>query len=194
MRYTQAEVFYHRTPGNVTERYIPESQFFLERDLNCSGGFFRDRLQRIEHTPDECFILPQSGEIVIYPAACRKHAGHCRNKQTEVEQHSTMRDPGIYHEYQYQQKLYHRNGLQPQSRDLTEDKKQLLDEKLHLLLDMADHPPAVRITRFIPDEPKAGGSYETVTCKVASVDTFEGCVVLTDKRRIPIQDISDIEI
>ena len=78
--------------------------------------------------------------------------------------------------------------------ELTEDKKQLLDEKLHLLLDMADHPPAVRITRFIPDERKAGGSYETVTCKVASVDTYEGCVVLTDKRRIPIADISDIEI
>ena len=78
--------------------------------------------------------------------------------------------------------------------ELTEDKKQLLDEKLHLLLDMADHPPAVRITRFIPDERKAGGSYEIITCKVASVDTFEGCVVLTDKRRIPIADISDIEI
>jgi hypothetical protein len=26
------------------------------------------------------------------------------------------------------------------------------------------------------------------------VDTYESCVVLTDKRRIPIQDISDIEI
>lgn len=78
--------------------------------------------------------------------------------------------------------------------ELTEDKKQLLDEKLHLLLDMAAHPPAVRITRFIPDERKAGGSYETVTCRVASVDTYEGCVVLTDKRRIPIADISDIEI
>ncbi len=78
--------------------------------------------------------------------------------------------------------------------ELTEDKKQLLDERLHLLLDMADHPPAVRITRFIPDERKAGGSYETVTCKIASVDTFEGCVVLTDKRRIPIADISEIEL
>ena len=78
--------------------------------------------------------------------------------------------------------------------ELTEDKKQLLDEKLHLLLDMADHPPAVRVTRFIPDERKAGGSYETITCKIASVDTYENCVVLTDKRRIPIQDISDIEI
>ena len=78
--------------------------------------------------------------------------------------------------------------------ELTEDKKQLLDEKLHLLLDMADHPPAVRVTRFIPDERKAGGSYETITCKITSVDTYENCVVLTDKRRIPIQDISDIEI
>ena len=78
--------------------------------------------------------------------------------------------------------------------ELTEDKKQLLDEKLHLLLDMSDRPPTVRITRFVPDARKAGGAYETVTCQVASVDTYENCVLLTDKRRIPIQDISDIEI
>jgi hypothetical protein len=84
--------------------------------------------------------------------------------------------------------------LTDQKAELSEDKKQMLDEKLRLLLDMTDHPPAVRITRFLPDERKAGGSYETVTCKVASVDTYEGCVVLTDKRRIPIADISDIEI
>ena len=78
--------------------------------------------------------------------------------------------------------------------ELTEDKKRLLDETLRLLLDMADHPPAVRITRFIPDGRKAGGSYETLTCKIASVDTYEGCVALTDKRRIPIEEITDIEI
>ena len=77
---------------------------------------------------------------------------------------------------------------------LDEDKKQMLDEILHLLLDMADDPPPVRITRFLQDERKEGGAYVTVTGKVAHVDTFAGDVVLTDKRRIPIEDILEIEM
>ena len=77
---------------------------------------------------------------------------------------------------------------------LTEDKKQMLDETLRLLLDMADNPPTVRITRFIPDPRKAGGAYVTVTGRVTDVDMLTGCVVLADKRRIPLQDILDIEM
>ena len=77
---------------------------------------------------------------------------------------------------------------------LDEDKKQMLDEILHLLLDMADTPPTVRITRFLQDARKEGGAYVTVTGKVAHVDIFEGCVVLTDKCRIPIEDILEIEM
>ena len=77
---------------------------------------------------------------------------------------------------------------------LTEDKKQMLDEVLRLLLDMADDPPAVRITRFLPDPRKAGGAYVTEEGRVDRVDTFEGCVVLTDKRRIPIRDILEIDL
>ena len=75
-----------------------------------------------------------------------------------------------------------------------EDKKQMLDEILHLLLDMADNPPSVRITRFLQDFRKEGGAYVTITGRVAHVDTLAGCVVLTDKRRIPIEDILEIEM
>ena len=77
---------------------------------------------------------------------------------------------------------------------LTEDKKQMLDESLHLLLDMADDPPPAWITRFIKDPHKEGGAYVTITGRVAHVDTLAGCVVLTDKRRIPIEDILEIEM
>ena len=77
---------------------------------------------------------------------------------------------------------------------LDEDKKQMLDEILHLLLDMADDPPSVRITRFLQDLHKEGGAYVTGTGRVAHVDTFAGCVVLTDKRRIPVEDILEIEM
>lgn len=77
---------------------------------------------------------------------------------------------------------------------LAEDKKQLLDEKLRLLLDMAHEPPVVHITRFIQDPRKAGGAYVTVAGIIADVDTLAGCIVLQDKQRIPIEDILEIEI
>ena len=77
---------------------------------------------------------------------------------------------------------------------LAEDKKQMLDEKLRLLLDMAHEPPAVRITRFVQDSRKAGGAYVTITGKITDVDAFTGSVVLQDKQRIPIEDILEIEI
>ena len=77
---------------------------------------------------------------------------------------------------------------------LTEDKKHMLDETLHLLLDMIDDPPAVRITRYVPDPRKAGGAYVTIVGRVAHVDTYGGCVVLTDKQRIPIEDILEIDM
>lgn len=77
---------------------------------------------------------------------------------------------------------------------LTEEKKHMLDETLRLLLDMADDPPDVHITQFIPDPHKTGGAYVTITGKVTAVDTFSSDVVLSDKRRIPLADILEIEI
>ena len=77
--------------------------------------------------------------------------------------------------------------------EMSEDKKQMLDEKLRLLLDAADHPPAVRITYFIPDARKAGGAYETVTGRIRSLDPYGEHLVLTDKRTVPLADLWDIE-
>lgn len=77
--------------------------------------------------------------------------------------------------------------------ELTEDKKQMLDEKLRLLRDLAEEMPTVRITYFLPDERKAGGSYVTVTGRVREIDPYESIVILTDKRRIPINELRKIE-
>ncbi len=76
---------------------------------------------------------------------------------------------------------------------MTEDKKQMLDEKLHLLLDAADHPPVVRITYFIPDLRKEGGAYETLTGRIRSLDPYGRHLVLTDKRTIPLEDLWDLD-
>ncbi len=77
---------------------------------------------------------------------------------------------------------------------LTEDKKQMLDETLRLLCSMADTPPPVRITYFLPDERKAGGSCITVTGTIREADPLGEAIIFTDKRKLPIEDILEIEI
>lgn len=77
--------------------------------------------------------------------------------------------------------------------EMTEDKKQMLDEKLHLLLDAAEHPPLVRITYFLPDARKAGGAYETLTGRIRGLDPYGNHLVLTDKRTVPLADLWDLD-
>ena len=76
---------------------------------------------------------------------------------------------------------------------MSDDQKQLLDEKLHLLLDAADHPPVTRITCFVPDPRKEGGSYETIIGQIRSLDPYGRHLILTDKRTIPLDDLWDLD-
>ncbi len=77
--------------------------------------------------------------------------------------------------------------------ELTEDQKYLLDEKLRLLTERGEDAPIVRITYFVPDKRKEGGSYETVAGRIKEIDAYGRAIVLTDKRRIPLDDLWDIE-
>ena len=77
--------------------------------------------------------------------------------------------------------------------ELTEDQKYLLDEKLRLLVERGEDPPTVRITYFVPDKRKEGGSYETVMGRIKEIHAYERVIILTDKRGIPLDDLWDIE-
>lgn len=69
-----------------------------------------------------------------------------------------------------------------------------VDAALQRLRELLPQAPAVSITYFVPDERKAGGSYQTVTGTVRRIDTVNGVLLLTDRREIPIADIFDISI
>ena len=61
--------------------------------------------------------------------------------------------------------------------------------------DLARHPKGarqVKITFFVPDERKEGGTYITVTGGLKRVDTDAGTLVMQDGRRIAAEDILDI--
>ncbi|WP_300756047.1 hypothetical protein [uncultured Oscillibacter sp.] len=73
--------------------------------------------------------------------------------------------------------------------ELTEEEKSALDAKLRLLVPGAD----AAITFFQPDGRKEGGAYVTVTSKVKRIDGPAHEIILTNGRRIPIDDVLEVE-
>lgn len=74
--------------------------------------------------------------------------------------------------------------------ELSEDMKTILNEKMQMILDNAENEPIVTITYFVPDKKKSGCAYVEVTGIVKEIDEYERCIVMTDKKKIPIEHIA----
>ncbi len=77
--------------------------------------------------------------------------------------------------------------------DLDEDTLATLNERLNWIKRILSEEPKVRITYFQPDAKKAGGSYLSAEGIVKQIHEFEHLLILTDGRKIPIDEISNIE-
>lgn len=75
---------------------------------------------------------------------------------------------------------------------LSEDKKQELDEKLQKLISEKKRTEPVTITFFQPDERKAGGSYRTVTGQIRKFDMYKRKVFFKDGTEIELEKIVEI--
>lgn len=76
---------------------------------------------------------------------------------------------------------------------LSEDKKQELDEKLQQRMADREKTESVTITYFQPDERKEGGSYVTVTGQIKKIDDCGQKIFLTDGTKIDLGRIVDIK-
>lgn len=74
--------------------------------------------------------------------------------------------------------------------ELTEDEKAVLDEKLRYLCETGEE---AIFTYFLPDGKKDGGTYVDAVGTIKKIDPLEGCVILTDRTAIPIEDILEVE-
>ena len=77
--------------------------------------------------------------------------------------------------------------------ELDENSKAALNEKLNMILEFIDEQPEVSITYFEPDKRKAGGAYITVTGTVKRIDEYEHLVIMTDGKKINIDDIYNLQ-
>ena len=78
------------------------------------------------------------------------------------------------------------------ARSLGEDALAALDEQLALLRQRLSDQPEITLTRFVPDEKKAGGHYETLTGQVRRLDEAGRALILTDGTKVDLEAIVEL--
>ena len=77
--------------------------------------------------------------------------------------------------------------------ELSEEEKQELDRKFHILEEHLKEQPEVQIEYFVQDEKKSGGAYVSTTAVIRRVDLVERLLIAADKRSFSFNDIRDLE-
>ena len=94
----------------------------------------------------------------------------------------------------YDEAVMETGRLTNRKRELNDEEIAALNQKLQFLSEHLKEHPTVTVTFFIPDAKKTGGSYATKTRRLKKIDTFERWIQLDDGSKIPINDITNIEI
>lgn len=76
--------------------------------------------------------------------------------------------------------------------ELDEDTLNRLNEQLNIIRNYIGTNVIVSITYFVPDDRKSGGVYVTHSGTVKKIDEYERVIVMSDKKRIPMEQISEI--
>ena len=77
--------------------------------------------------------------------------------------------------------------------ELDENTKEILNDKLQIVLEMNSDDLPVSITYFVPDKKKTGGAYVVKTGTIKRYDEYERQIIFTDKSSVSIDDVIDIE-
>jgi hypothetical protein len=76
--------------------------------------------------------------------------------------------------------------------ELSEEMKDIINDKLNVLNEKINSKPIATITYFIKDKVKEGGSYITITGNIKQIDLVNKYIILTNKKKISINDIIGI--
>ena len=77
--------------------------------------------------------------------------------------------------------------------ELEEDKKEQLDEKIHVLQENLWKKPEIIVTYFVPDEKKDGGAYVTHRGRIRKIDTYRHRLLFEDGTDVCMQYIFEID-
>lgn len=77
--------------------------------------------------------------------------------------------------------------------ELAENEKQIMDRTIQTLMQKEREQPKLRVTYFVPDDKKEGGSYRTVEGTWKKLEPYARVLVLSDGKKIPLDDILALE-
>ena len=78
--------------------------------------------------------------------------------------------------------------------ELEDDALIALDQQLALLRQRLPEQPEVFVTRFLSDERKAGGQYETLTGRVRRLDEGNRALLFTDGTRVDLDTVVELTV
>ena len=93
----------------------------------------------------------------------------------------------------YDEAISETQRLTETKKELDEDVKTRLNEKIAVLATRIAEHPVVKITYFKEDGKKEGGAYLTIVGAVRKVKEFEKILQMEDGTEIPLADVSGIE-
>lgn len=82
--------------------------------------------------------------------------------------------------------------LTKNKKELSEDMKYEIDNKLQLIDEHLNEKPEVSVLYFIKDKKKSGGDYIEYTGIIRRIDKVNGKIIFVDKKVIDLKDIIDI--
>ena len=77
---------------------------------------------------------------------------------------------------------------------LDEERQEIIRSKLNIIEENIKNNITVNITYFVKDKYKSGGEFKNISGIVKKIDTFNNIIIFTDKNKILLDNIIDIEI
>lgn len=74
-----------------------------------------------------------------------------------------------------------------------EQERTLLDARMQLLQEHINESPPVRVTYFVPDASKSGGTYVIAEGILKKLQPYEGFLLLSTDEKIPLADILTLD-
>ena len=76
--------------------------------------------------------------------------------------------------------------------ELDENEKEILDAKIHILMDSVDKKHGITVVYFRPDEKKSGGAYISINGYAKKINVLSREIIMGDETAIPMDSVIDI--
>ena len=94
----------------------------------------------------------------------------------------------------YEDAVEETQRLTEERREISEDELTELNIQLQKLQERFPDRPKIRITYFIPDKKKQGGSYHSKVGNARTIDQYNNTIIFTDGEAVKIEDMYSIVV